>query len=828
MGSLPAYLLGKEGIVLRDYNEVYLNYVKQWYDKIIPQIANYQLGKQGTVIAVQLENELDFYDCKQYEPYIVALRDYAMEAGIEVPVFACAGQCDILRAGGLVEGVLPTINLYPEAKEKEVEKRIRHYVENFRERNLPLCITETGSRHFILRRELLSGAKLIAPYNQVGGTNFGFTTAVNNWGKPLSYLPHDYDLGGMISPRGELTEEYKEAFLFTGLVHSLDEEIALSWPEEEKELQVTTECKLSGSIHQKLCLPGGGKLIGFANIDDTPGEIHFTYRDKIRPAYTQFIVNPAHCPILPFELPLGTLGIDEPGSLLYSTAELGSITREEESSYVMFYSDAASEYAFELPSTVKIDAHGMSYVREEGLTIFTSQADAMGTATIEFKDGKQLYIKALSRAEAINQLSANCSTPVLESEEPTELVNQLQNLVYLKYRISEMGRELGAGEVYTGDCCKTMEELQYYRGYGWYEGFVSGAVSDKILGYMIYNGMDIVHLYRNGEYISSYIGDGTHQFVPEKENCHLEEIRLGVRCEIWGHSNFSDSRFPAMDIRSKKGIRGLAVINQIEEISEDWYYIKDEKPENRCTLLSEKDWYRPRIKFGSYNSPEQPQLGVYKKKIRPNKESNALILILTGLGSQGRIYIDGALVKTLQPFDSSVSLDLYIGKEEFELAIYYEQKTIQESGELKLWLYEGHQVKDVSCCGANEKQLASYIEERHAVIADENIVTHLQGEKLIPGTMTLYSSSFNISLPPSKSLKFSVSGRDAKLLVMLNGKMIGRLWLPSKHERPIFKGGNETTLYLPKSFLGTENHLDLLVEAMMDEPELAEVLFEEV
>jgi beta-galactosidase len=53
MGSLPAYLLTKEGLVLRDYNEIYLSCVKKWYDQIMPIIENYQLGKQGTVIAVQ-------------------------------------------------------------------------------------------------------------------------------------------------------------------------------------------------------------------------------------------------------------------------------------------------------------------------------------------------------------------------------------------------------------------------------------------------------------------------------------------------------------------------------------------------------------------------------------------------------------------------------------------------------------------------------------------------------------------------------------------------------------------------------------------------------
>ncbi len=827
MGSLPAYLLNKEGIVLRDYNEIYLKYVKQWYDQIIPKIADYQLGKQGTVIAVQLENELDFYDCRQYELYIATLRDYAISGGIEVPVFACAGQCDIERAGGLVEGVLPTINLYPEITESEVEQRIRHYVEAFRGRNLPVCVTETGSRHFILRRELISGAKLIAPYNQVSGTNFGFTTAVNNWGRPLSYLPHDYNLGGMINPQGELTTEYGEALLFTGLVHSLGDEIACSWPEEEEELQVLADCRLSGSVRQRLCLPGGGKLIGFANIDDFQGEVHFTSGDKIRPTYTQFKIKPAHCPILPFELPLGTLGIEEPGRLIYSTAEIGSIRREYEETYVTFYADSSSELALELQDEVKIEAHGINYLVEGGITLFTYMDEKPGEAILEFKDGKHLYLSIVSRDEAIKRLFGDSLTTEKERE-ASELMKQLQRLSFQENKLSGMGLELGTQVVHTGDCCKSMEELHFYRGYGWYEGVVAGVALDKVLGYMIYNGMDIVHLYRNGEYLESFVGDGTHHFIAEKEFDPEQEIRLGVRCEIWGHSNFSDSRFPAMDLRSRKGIRGLAAVHKIQEISEDWYYCKDVKPEHFCSLISGKDQYYPRIKFGSYNNPEQPQIGIYKKRIRIKESSDALVLMLTGLRSYGRLFIDGVFVKSLQPFDSSVSLDFVSGKKEFELAIYYEQKTIQESGELRLLLYEGQRMKEVSCCGAEEKQLSTYIEEKRSAVVEGCKTGQLHEVKLIPGEMTLLSTSFRIAPSQRKGMKFSVSGRDAKVLVMLNGRMLGRLWLPSDQVRPIFKGGNELLLYLPKSFLKEENDLDLLVEAMKGDPELTEMYFEEV
>jgi beta-galactosidase len=175
-----------------------------------------------------------------------------------------------------------------------------------------------------------------------------------------------------------------------------------------------------------------------------------------------------------------------------------------------------------------------------------------------------------------------------------------------------------------------------------------------------------------------------------------------------------------------------------------------------------------------------------------------------------------------------VSLDDVSGREEFELAIYYEQKTIQESGKLQLLLYEGLHMKEISCCGADEKQLAIAIAGTYETEVEGSILTNLQGEKLIPGEISLYSTSFSACSSQGKGMKFSVSGRDVKILVMLNGKMLGRLWLPSEQVRPLFVGGNESLLYLPKSYIKEENRLDLLIEAMLGEPEITEVFIEEV
>ena len=81
-----------------------------------------------------------------------------------------------------------------------------------------MIVTETNRAHFLLRRLLSSGAKLLGPYLQASGFNFGFTNAINNWGEPLAFMTSDYDFGGMIGPYGELRAEMGEARLLSRML----------------------------------------------------------------------------------------------------------------------------------------------------------------------------------------------------------------------------------------------------------------------------------------------------------------------------------------------------------------------------------------------------------------------------------------------------------------------------------------------------------------------------------------------------------------------------------------------------------------------------------
>ena len=81
--------------------------------RALPIIAQRQADAGGAVIAVQLENELDFFDTADRHGYLTALRDLALAAGITVPLIACAGQGDMTGATGGVDGVVPDIQLLP-------------------------------------------------------------------------------------------------------------------------------------------------------------------------------------------------------------------------------------------------------------------------------------------------------------------------------------------------------------------------------------------------------------------------------------------------------------------------------------------------------------------------------------------------------------------------------------------------------------------------------------------------------------------------------------------------------------------------------------------
>ncbi len=107
-GGLPAWLSMKPGIRLRTKDPLFLSHVDKWWDRIAPIIKRYELGRGGTVILAQVENEYGHYGEGQEPDYIYHLRDGLRERGVTVPIINCDSFINFSR---LKPGVYDGINM---------------------------------------------------------------------------------------------------------------------------------------------------------------------------------------------------------------------------------------------------------------------------------------------------------------------------------------------------------------------------------------------------------------------------------------------------------------------------------------------------------------------------------------------------------------------------------------------------------------------------------------------------------------------------------------------------------------------------------------------
>ena len=288
-GALPSWVICNHDI--RQNDEKYLAEVKRWYDNILPIIARHQIGEDsnGSVILLQLENELDFFDCQDVEGYISNLRDMALDHGIKVPLFTCAGQGDIKRSGGLTDGVIPAYNFYPTFSDPAFDYNLSLYSKYIQKKGLPFMISETDRKHFILKREMLAGGKLLGAYNQVSGTNFLYYQSVNNWGNPLSLICTLYDFDGIIDNLGHCSKEADEALLLSELIKvygrglSAGEYCDIEAPIQftEKNIEFTNAINLADDKGKLICVRSieDGEVLAHTSFEGNSFEMSFDKYD---------------------------------------------------------------------------------------------------------------------------------------------------------------------------------------------------------------------------------------------------------------------------------------------------------------------------------------------------------------------------------------------------------------------------------------------------------------------------------------------------------------------------------------------------------------------
>lgn len=198
-GGFPFWLRDIPGIVLRTWNEPYIERVKQYFRVLVSEILPHLASNGGNVILVQVENEYNNV-AKRYgeggAKYLEWIVEYVKSLGIDVPTITCEG-----GAPGAIEGV----NGFS-VHEVAVKHRHKHP-------DMPLLWTENwpswydtwGYEHHVrdpyeigyeVLRFVAVGGSGVNYYMWHGGTNFGrtsmylhttsydFDAPLNEWGEP--------------------------------------------------------------------------------------------------------------------------------------------------------------------------------------------------------------------------------------------------------------------------------------------------------------------------------------------------------------------------------------------------------------------------------------------------------------------------------------------------------------------------------------------------------------------------------------------------------------------------------------------------------------------
>ena len=522
-GALPAWLTLTEGLRVRQAEPQYLAQVGRWFDRVLPLIAERQHGRGGSVVAVQLENELDFFDTEDRTGYMTALRDMALEHGITVPLIACAGQGDLVGATGAVPGVVPAFNFYPDDRSPAIEPEVRRYAEMLGAQGVPLLVTETNRAHVTLRRLLVSGARLLAPYLQASGYNFGYYPSTGNWGDPGGFMSHDYDFGGYLSPIGEPRPEMAQARSLAGVVRTLGSCLAGSVA-RPAEGAYRTDAPTSASP-SRLDLAGGGSLLGVTNLGDEWSQATIPASGAV-PEITA-VLPPHSCTLVLQDLPLGGFGL--PGTLLLATGDVAGL-----------------------------DGEGLRFVAAGATTVALGAPDGGAIEVVELPaPAPGMPVRRVVTAGEVSWVV------IVGHPEDSAPGTQPAGPAAAPVRVERVGRvdlPTRSGPTSRHEVPPASEAVGVHRGRTHYAADVSG-VDELVLE----GAGDIVDISLDGRALPTIARFGATQVVPVSGASLLD-----ATVETWGHANFDDVRMPGLQIGSLRGLGTAWSVTQRQDVSALW------------------------------------------------------------------------------------------------------------------------------------------------------------------------------------------------------------------------------------------------------------------
>ncbi|KOX01078.1 beta-galactosidase [Streptomyces sp. NRRL B-1140] len=762
-GALPAWLGLDPELRIRQNEPRFLAGVTAWFDQVLPLLAERQYPAGGTVIMVQLENELDFFDCEDRTGYVTALRDQAIRHGITVPLIACSGQGDLEGATGDVPGVVPACNFYPDDDSPHIEPEVRRYADLLAERDLPLLITETNRRHRTLRRLLASGASLIAPYLQSSGWNFGYTPSAGNWGRPGNLMSHGYDFGGYVSSTGTERPEYAEAQILARVIDTLGPRLALATPTTPP-TPLTTDFPTSSSP-SALRLEGGGLLLAVPHLGSRTGAETGTGTAVVNGVPVAVAAD--SCPLMLVDVPLEPWGRE--GTLTLASADLV----------------AAGAGVLVFSSEVPVTA----VVGDTRVEIPAPEAGAPQRETVA-----GLTVVALTPADAVRLRATDSDGTVhLDAPAPARPAAPDPVAVRRARRRTNTAPERPSGR---HELPPTLESLGVYRGRGTYRTTTDLTDVDALL---LVGAADIVDLAVAGRPRPTIADFGATRRIDVREATGVVDVEAVV--EIWGHANFDDARLPALRLGALRGLGTMWTVRETTDVSALWEV--------------HGHWAgrpAPLRELGGWSSTRVGIPVTYTREIRT---ATAAALHLKGVVEPVRVTVaDGephtadaaheppsaATVHTVHAEDPWVTLPA--GTHRISVTLPHHPS----GGGLRAELLGLDPVTDWTCAAQDDDLLTAFATDAAPGQEVQLPLTLAPGEE----------AWLDVDLPPSHDgLLLRPDGTQLRVTGWAGGECVGRVWVG---DRPDFSGGDADALWIPPGWSG----LSLLVRgaAGARDPEL--------
>jgi beta-galactosidase len=774
-GSLPAWFSSR-GIAIRQNDPAYLAQVREWYDRILPIIAPFQIDGSGTVILLQIENELDFFDCADPYGYLSALRDMAQSRGITVPMLACAGQGDFERSWAGTPGVVPSANLYLDHMQPDLESGVAAITDGLRHLGFPLLVMETGRDVLLLRRLLSCGAKLLGPYNQVGGYDFGFTTSVNNWGNPLAFQTSHYDFNSLVSSFGEVLETAWEDRALAGLLSSLGPVIAGALPCRDHGIRIESEGAPARTGPQVLRLYQQD-LEGFAvavhNTGDTPHGVKISDGAPGLPA--SMVVDPHSSAFAFIRLSLSPWNI--PGAVLFSSAEPFMI-RGGEQPLAVFQSAR--------PAEIHIDLGG-------GVHVFRFDGSATARERIPIPGGGSLTLICASRrtvAEAwLSETDRGKKTRV---RRPRSLK--------LDWKLASVKHDalFPPPAAVAGEKSLYMEDNGGYRGYALYGAELEGR-HDGALGILFHDASDVLSLYAGDRYLGTRVPGGGFAWFPLPDPLPPGGS-LRARAEIWGHSNFDDARLPAMRIGSRRGFSKATILKRKDPLF-PWVLNSVRPARSGLPVLGQPGGGLTAVVPSRFSS---------SFAVMPEQSADRFFLWAEGPECASLVDVDGRSCGWIDRLHPILDLGGVLKPGQEARITLSPQKWYAPESPGRIFLAQGAALPRWTISRAEEPELLA-----SAAAHDQRARAARLPLRIPPGGIAWLSASL-AAAPVSHALQ--VGGTDVKASVFLNTTLVGRLFLPSPM-RPKMAGGRDDCAYLPSCWLRKEgNTVRILLEAVGDDP----------